>query len=465
MSKPSSRYLSRLRPALALGVSAALVAGCSTPDAKPLDRASVERALESPPLETVKVEVSRIRHPLVAPMVIDGRGGFTPEEISAMVVVVSPALRAQRDQRGVAEAQVIQAGILPNPQLGYALDRPHGTYDPAVVAGKSLGLSWEVTSLLTHREQVAAAKADAKALDLSLAWEEWQASRDARLRSYRILSLERRIPRAQSIEDAAADSVAISDRALAKGLSTVSDAAPLTDALAQARGLRLDLEQQLSSERAALNLALGAPPSEHVPIKDPAEAPRAASDSPPTAAALLAGLEDRRLDLVALRYGYESQENSVRSAVLSQFPKIGLSLNKANDTTPIYTRGYGVSVDIPLFDRNQGQVAVAKATRQQLFDEYVARVSEARSLVVEALAEVATARAQLDAVEASLPGLERLAKASEAALKSRNVDEFTVRDARAALENRMIQRELLRQQLLELEVSLEIATGRPELSP
>jgi outer membrane protein TolC len=148
---------------------------------------------------------------------------------------------------------------------------------------------------------------------------------------------------------------------------------------------------------------------------------------------------------------------------LAQFPKIGLSLNKSNDTTPIYTRGVGVTVDLPLFDRNQGQVAIAKATRQQLFDEYVERVAEARSQVAQVLASLSVARAQLAAVEASLPDLGRLVASTEIALRSRNADELAYRDAWATLAARQIDQILLQQEVVELKVALEIATGRPSL--
>jgi len=441
-----------------------MLAGCSTYEAKPVDGAAVDRALAAPAMESVKVEAARIKHPLVGPMVIDGRGGFTPDEVAAMVVVVSPELRALRDQRGVAQAQVVQAGILPNPQLGYSLDRPHGSYDPAVVEAKALGLSWEVTSLLTHRDQVAAAKAEAKAIDLSVAWQEWQAAQDARLRAFRILSLERRLALAREIEDTAADTHALTAKAASLGLRTSADVASSAEGWTQAQATRYDLEQQLASERAALNLALGMPPASRVPLRYPAAPSPSDRDAAPDPDSLLAGLEDRRLDLVALRYGYESQQDSLHAAVMAQFPKIGLSLNKSNDTTPIYTRGAGVTVDIPLFDRNQGQVAIAKATRQQLFDEYVGRVAEARSQVTQVLASLAVARAQLAAVEAALPDLVKLVASSEIALRSRNADELAYRDAQTTLAARQIDEIILQQEVVELKVALEIATGRPSLN-
>ena len=114
--KAPASGVSRALPALV--VLALALGGCSTYEANPIDGASVNRALEPEPLDSVKVAASQLKHPLLAPIVIDGRGGFTPEEVAVMVVVVSPDLRALRDQRGVAEAQILQAGILPNPQLG-----------------------------------------------------------------------------------------------------------------------------------------------------------------------------------------------------------------------------------------------------------------------------------------------------------------------------------------------------------
>ena len=64
--------------------------------------------------------------------------------------------------------------------------------------------------------------------------------------------------------------------------------------------------------------------------------------------------------------------------MLGQFPKVSLGFNRANDTSNVHTFGFGVTVDLPIFDHNQGAIATAKATRQQLYDEYVDRLFTAR---------------------------------------------------------------------------------------
>jgi outer membrane protein TolC len=451
-------------PPSSVALAIFLLAGCTTYRSKPLDRSAVDAALQGPAIESVKIEASRLSHPILAPVVIDGSNGYSPDEIAVMAVLLSRDLRALRDQQGVADAQVLQAGILPNPQLGYSVDRPHGVYDPPAVAGKSLGLSWDLTSLLTHRDAVAAARAQSKSLNLSIAWAEWQTAQDARLRAFRILSLEERLPLAREAEAELAGVVSAIQKALEGGQKTGADLTAATDAWTQAQDARFDLENQLTSDKAALNLELGQPEGESVRLKPAGAFPLLSADVAAEGGSLLQGLEDRRLDLVALRYGYDSQEATLRAAVLAQFPKIGLSVTKANDTTPIYTRGGGVTVDLPVFDRNQGQVAIGKATRQQLFDEYVARVAEARSKVGEVLASLAIARAQLAAADASILDLQRVADACDAALKTGNSDILTCSGARAALATRQMDRSRIRQSVLELGVALEIATGRALLN-
>ena len=192
--------------------AAPLTASC------PIDAASTIGPLAPPPIESVKVAAAQLKHPLIQPVTIDGTGGFSPDEIAVMVVVASPQLRALRDQRGVAEAQVVrQAGIPSQPQLAYAYDQPHVNSDPTLVSANSLGLSWDISALFSHPAQVASARAQAKSVDLSIAWQEWQEAQAARLRAFRILSLEERLPLARDVEAGLSDTVDVIRKAVAAG--------------------------------------------------------------------------------------------------------------------------------------------------------------------------------------------------------------------------------------------------------
>ena len=441
-----------------------LTAGCAhqSTDSDALNPAALDAALQPPPLASIKIAAAQLAHPLLPPLVIDGRDGFSPDEIAVMAVIVSPQLRALRDQRGVAQAQVLQAGVLPNPQLGYSVDQPHGVNVPGLINGKSLGLSWDFTALLGRQDRIASAKASAGALDLSIAWQEWQTAQDARLRAFRLLSLRARLPLLRQIEADLADTLGAIKKAATLGHKTAVDVTTTTETWIAAQTNRLNAEQDYATERAALNLTLGQPADVEIALKPAAVFPELPPDT--AASMLLEGLEKRRLDLVALALGYQSQQAIVRAAVKAQFPKINFSFAKANDTSDVRTHNYGVTVDLPLFDHNQGNVASARATRQQLFDEYVARVAEARAAVVLLLGKLSAARNQLQADSEALPELEHLVASLEKAVQSRNVEVSAYRDARGLLAARRLEQANLQQQVLELGVALELATGRSLLN-
>jgi outer membrane protein TolC len=105
-----------------------------------------------------------------------------------------------------------------------------------------------------------------------------------------------------------------------------------------------------------------------------------ATDFPDTSG-IRAGLQGRilsRPDIRALAAGYASQEASFRGAILEQFPSLGLGFNRARDVGGTNTVGFGIDLDLPLFNGNRGNIAIAKATRRQLFTEYSNRIARSR---------------------------------------------------------------------------------------
>ena len=70
----------------------------------------------------------------------------------------------------------------------------------------------------------------------------------------------------------------------------------------------------------------------------------------------LTDLADRRPDLVALQLGYRSQEERVRGAILAQFPLLALGISGGHDTSDVRTLGPQITLDLPLFNRNQGRL-------------------------------------------------------------------------------------------------------------
>jgi len=171
-------------------------------------------------------------------------------------------------------------------------------------------------------------------------------------------------------------------------------------------------------------------------------------------------LENRRLDLLALQQGYRSQNATVRAAILAQFPKISLGFAKASDTTDVHTSGFAVTIDVPIFDRNQGVLANERATREKLLDEYHQRVFEAHSDIATALSDIRWLNRQVVAAEEALPIFERLVSSAETAMRGGNTDVLAYYAARSSLIQKRVQVVKLKEQLLEAQTALEIASGR-----
>src|SRR5215831_6844823 len=357
----------------------ALMQACATYEPMPLDHAAVSARLTSPSVDAIRIQAKEIQHPVLKPIEFDIRNGLSPDEAAILAVIANPKLRATRDQRKLAAAQLLQAGILPNPQFSYALGVPTGGVTQGTVNAFNYSLSWEATAIISRDAKVAAARADARAVNLDVAWQEWQAAQAAKLHVYHIAFFDQELAAARQEEGGLKENLDRVKRAEELGQMTRIDLAAADAAMQKMHTTVLTTEQQREEERLALNQSLGFADEQRIPLEQGIEPP-----SPkrlPAAAQLIEGIEQRRLDLLALKRGYEAQEERLRAAILQQFPKINIGFAHAGDTTNVITTGFGVTIDLPLFDRNQGVIAIESATRTKLFDEYVSRLFEARGEV------------------------------------------------------------------------------------
>ena len=431
--------------------------GCLAYRPQPLNKDSVEQSLRAPDMAVVRVEAQKLKHPLLQPIQFDERDGLSPDEAAVLAVLVNPSLRAVRDARGMAAAQLLQAGLLPNPQLTYNLDLPVGVNPPGTVNAYGIGANWDVTQLISRSARVRSAASHRAAVDLDVAWQEWQVAQAARTAVDRVISLSAQAALTEQMDQRLSNNVSVVRQAADKGLVSELDLAAAETASNQAHAKSLDLEKQSEDQRLTLNRLLGLPAETKIELQKNATLPSHLDPLP--SEKLLQNLEERRLDLVALRRGYESQDAAIRAAILGQFPKINLGVNHARDNTGVKSVGFGVSIDLPIFDRNQGQIAQEYATRKTLFDEYVNRVFEARSDVATLVADLRALDAQIETARAAEPGLQRLVEAYRRATNQGQADVLSYYTAWNNLAQQQIEILSLQQQLAETQIALELATG------
>ena len=437
----------------------ALLAGCQRYVPQPLTPSAVDALLQPPPPDVLRGRASAIRRPLLPPADLRPDRGLTPDGAAVVAVLANPGLRATRDQRGSAAAALLQAGLLPNPTLGFEPDFVSstgfsaGTFNPYGVT-----LGWDFEQLISHATKVRAAELSAASVDLSVAWAEWQTAEAAKQAVYDLVSTQAQLAVLEEIDRRLQENDATVRRAAGAGLQTAVDVAAAEAAARDGRAAVLQARRDVEHQWQQLTRALGLPPDARPRIRSGLTL--ASAFDAPDPATLAADLDRRRIDLLALRRGYDSQDQTLRAAVLDQFPKVNLGFNYASDNTNIHSFGLVATIDLPIFDRNQGVIAAERATRQRLFDEYVGRVFDARANIATAVADVRALNAQIADAEAAVPNLQRLVDAYKQAIDHGDADVLSYYVAWNNLAQKRLGVVRLQQQLADTRVALELAAGR-----
>ena len=436
---------------------------CETYRAMPASDEAIAASLEPcEPAELARAAAS-LRHPLLAPVTIGEDGSLTPQGAAVVAVLQSPTLRAARARRGVAGAQLLQAGILPNPQLSSSIDVPIAGATDGAVNAFGLGATWDVTSLITREANRDAAARQSQAVQLDVAWQEWQVAMGAKLHATRVLWLSLLREQLQGQVGEAERVAREVERNARDGFATSIESDGAAGFLQKRRAALLAGASALVSESALLHQSMGLAQRARVRIvADGSSGDARGSDATarPTGVQLDRMILESRLDLGALRAGYESQEAKLHSAVLSQFPRVGLGITRLRDTGDVGTIGFGITLDLPIFDHAQGRIAIEKATRRQLFDELASRTFDARADAERAFAELDSVRPQIAEARRTEARLATLEAHLGAARGRGDADALQLNQVRNDLaESRL---DILRfgQQEAELRIAVEVATGQ-----
>jgi outer membrane protein TolC len=112
-----------------------------------------------------------------------------------------------------------------------------------------------------------------------------------------------------------------------------------------------------------------------------------------------------------------------------------------------------------LFDRNQGNIALERATRQQLHDEFTARQLAARSEVLALLADQALLQDQLTGKRAELSELAQATQRADSAFRVGDLDERSYVDVVSAHSTKEQEVLAMEQSGFEQQVTIAMLTG------
>ncbi|WP_019939659.1 TolC family protein [Bordetella sp. FB-8] len=442
-----SRVL-RMGPALAL---CGTLAACATYAPQPLPGAVAWHDNAA----GLRVTTRDIALPALAAQRIDLHAPLPIAAVAALAVLNDPRLRAVRDQAGVARAQAFAAGLLPAPTFAAERDIPQGQ-SAATTTAYNLGLSFDLDQLITRGAAVAAAREHVREVDLGILWQEWRTASVAELDYIALVGLRDRDRLLKTQRDAVLRRLGRDRAAALAGIAprTTADA-DLIELTTLRHKLATDARRR-AAKQGELDGMLGLAPGQ---VLELAGLPRVEPTAVRDAAGAVNRLARIRPDLMALRAGYASQEQTLRKAVLSQFPSLGITLSRARDTSNVHTLGFAIDFSLPIFNGSPGKIAVARATRMQLYDTYRLRLQQAHTQVARILVDLAILGAEQSTLRASLPALQSAARAANRALRAGDITlpQAQMQD-QAALDQRLFL-QASEQHIAEQTVALQLLTG------
>ena len=390
-------------------------AGCTSYRADPLDPAAELAAF-------ARRDLTAATATLPAPTT----AGVSEDLLVAIALRQHPELAVVRARRGLADAVLIDAGLWPNPELSLAVRGG----SPGVTADLDL-----LAVLLRPGERTArreAAEAGQREAIADVAQAEWRVVAEVRRARVEIIAA---VARQRAAEDTAA--LTRSAAEALKRRQTLGDATELDVATANAdaaladRTLREASAAVATGERALCRL-LGLPTTVAISLMgrgEPLSTVDVASVLPvdPTQDVL-----HGRWDLAGAHAAYDRAEHELRLAISKQYPalRIGPSASRDGDGTTI---GGALALELPIFDRNQGGIRAAQATRDEARAQYQAILQEALGQVADATADLRQAAAEVAAIDTDLmPAARRALDLADRAVQAREmglIDYLTVRRA------------------------------------
>lgn len=398
-----------------------LLAGCASYTAKPIDPGTQQTALESRRLDTQ--EISRfIERASGQKLAAWPPKAWDLNLLTLAAIYYHPDLDRAQAQRLAAEAAAITAGARPNPTAGVSfrrnMDAPAG--QSPWTNGFTLDIPFETAGKRDYRIARAQHLADAAKLkEAEAVWQVRSRVRASLLAAYPTETLVR------SQRDLQEQIEGMIERRFAAGFASQPQLTQARLTLNRATLALRENQKQRAENRARLAAAVGIPDTalERVEISyDAFDRLLPVSDLPSAELrrqALLA-----RPDVLAALADYEAAQSALQLEVAKQYPDISLGPGYTWDAGQVKW-SLGLSLVLPLLNRNQGPIAEAKARREEAAAAFLAVQAKAIAEVDEALAAYSHAVQMFDTAEALLRDQQKTERAVAAAFQAGEADRLS----------------------------------------
>lgn len=278
-------------------------------------------------------------------------------ELSLAALYFNPGMDAARARVAEAQAAVVTAGGRPNPTLSVS----PGVPSPYLF---SLDLSVPIETAGKRGHRIEAARSLDQAARLDLAQAAWNIRSAVRNALLSCLLESRTLNLLRSEASVRGEQVGLLDQRLAVGEIALPDVSLQRIALSKTRLAIHVAEGQLGQDRAVLAASIGIP----VEALEGAKFSWTGLESPPSTASLSLQTIQRdavvnRLDVRRALAEYLATEAGLQVEIAKQYPDVNIGPGYAYEEKSSYFT-LGLSVSLPVFNRNQGPIAEAEARRK-----------------------------------------------------------------------------------------------------
>lgn len=376
----------------------------------------------------------------------------------------SPELAAYNFELRAAEARILQAGLRPNPAIALDIENPTGS--GAYKSGDQMENTLTLSQLIELGGKRPARVFEAEAGRAVVAWE-YQVKRVAVLKTTTIafidaLSAQRRLELAEEVVKVSGDTVKLTEERVNVGRGNAVESIRAKVAVASAR---IEVEQarrDIATARGNLAAQWGAKQADFGAVRGDLDQHAGAPS--------LQNLRQRLLgnpDLARWTAERERREAILAKQQTLARPDITLLagprvIGKGDDATFVA----GFSIPLPFRNRNQGNIAEARANLEKMTEEKRAAEARAFALLNEAFQALTGAEREIAILEGSvIPGAQDAEKQLNEGYAAGRFTQFEVLDARRTLNAARVQQVRALADYHKAQAELDALTARPTELP
>jgi len=376
LPNPSQLSLSLLNLVKLLSVSIALT-GCATfskdgglDGVKAATAPFVKQKVEWPKTEDAQNKVAaRVQELLQQRMDVD--------TAVQLALLNNKGLQAALYNLGISEADLVQAGRLPNPKFSMLYTRNNGDYKIEQV------LTFNIFSLVTMPKMLEIERQNFEKTKKNMALDVLNLAHETRLAFFNAVAANEHVSYSEQVKESAEASAELARRMVKAGNWNQLELAREQSFYAEAVLDYTNVKSQQASAREALSRLL-AVPVEALNLQDRLpDLPKAIGDLQAFEKAAF----EQRLDLQAMRFETQalaSQLGLTRTTRLMNVLEIGPARVLEGKRSAPYKKGVDVSFDLPLFDWSGAKVARAEAIYMQAVNRTAQMAFDAQSEIREA---------------------------------------------------------------------------------